>query len=75
MRWTSVNSDNLLRVAYTEKGKLLHVIFRKAPGIMYTYYNVSKKTYLNLLSAYSVGEFFHHRIRDVKRFTKGKPVR
>lgn len=62
----SVVSTDILRVGY-ESGTL-HIQFKN--GALYSYHNVPEHLYVNLISASSVGSFFHQHIKgrygDVK---------
>ncbi len=55
----SVVSTDILQVGY-ENGTL-HIQFKN--GALYSYSNVPEYLYLNLISASSVGSFFHLHIK------------
>jgi len=68
LNWIKVKSSNIARVAYDEKDKELYVMFHseyndKLPVRKYSYLNVSKKTFNNLLNAESVGSYFNTKIK------------
>jgi hypothetical protein len=63
IQWQSVESSNLLRVAYDAKGMQLLVQFRKT-GRVYAYQNVDRQLFEDLVNADSVGKFFNEHIRN-----------
>lgn len=59
-----VRSENLLTVRYRERSKRLDVIFRAAPGLVYTYEDVDPIDYVQILVAESPGSEFNERVRS-----------
>lgn len=64
MKRFPVNSKNLLEVGYDHEKKLLEVVFRAAPGWVYTYRHVPVMKFVRLITATSVGGFFGREIRS-----------
>ena len=58
---TPVESSNLLEVGYDEVAEVLYITFKS--GITYTYEDVPYYVYEELLSAESLGSYFHKNIR------------
>jgi len=63
-----VTSSNLVAVGYDKEGQLLHVEFKN--GLTYAYQGVPDQLYQDLLSAESLGSFFHKNIRTDYPYTK-----
>lgn len=61
-----VESSNIAKVGYD--GESLYLLFNS--GIAYRYQNVPQTIYNALISAESVGSFFHKAIRNVFRHEK-----
>lgn len=73
MQRAKVKSDNLMEVGIDSHQKLLEVVFRAAPHVVYTYQNVSILKFVNLVTSPSIGSFFQEEIRsrpDVHPYTK-----
>lgn len=64
MSWTEVSSKNILRLRYREPLRLLDVVFRAAPALVYTYRNVDLIDYVLVLTSPSVGETFNWLVRS-----------
>lgn len=60
---THVESENLLEIGHDPERGELEVVFRHAPGLVYTYANVEPELYRDLVGAPSKGEFFAYHIR------------
>ena len=58
----SVSSSNLASVAYDEAAQILEICFKN--GGVYQYHGVPLSVYLGLMSAPSVGQYFHRFIKD-----------
>ena len=54
-----VASSNIDSVGY--ENRILHIRFRS--GDLYEYYGVPQSVYLGLLSASSVGQYFHSQVK------------
>lgn len=65
MNWTSVNSSNVVAVAYKESN--LYVEYRRGE---YVYKNVPKKVYDGLLAAESKGKFMCAEIKGKYEYEK-----
>lgn len=63
MNWLTLESRNLHRVAYDRRSRELHVIFKAAVHLVYTYTNVGPRLFARLVSARSIGRFFSRKIR------------
>lgn len=68
IKMESVVSSNLAEVGYDEETKILRIAFRS--GAVYDYRNVPRRVYDDLLTADSVGQYFHQNIRNDYAFTK-----
>ena len=64
----SVSSSNLAAVGYDEETQTLRVTFKKGPT--YDYRGVPPKVYEQLMSAESVGQYFHSNIRSDFPYSK-----
>ena len=67
-----VESSNLEAAGYDPAEQLLYIIFKAkktTPRTMYRYSDVSDAEYDGLLSAPSVGQYFHQQIRNNKPYT------
>lgn len=58
----AVDSSNITEVAHDEKTRTLRVWFQN--GAVYDYDGVPRQTYTGLLSAESVGKYFHVHVRN-----------
>lgn len=58
----SVDSSNIESVAHDEATKVLRVWFKN--GATYDYAGVPRTTYVGLISAESVGKYFHAHVRQ-----------
>ena len=56
-----VESSNLRSVGYDEESRTLEIEFHS--GAVYQYYDVPSEVYQELLSAPSLGKYFHAHIR------------
>ncbi len=63
-----VSSTNIESVGYDEDKKMLEILFRGS-GV-YAYFDVSKKVYQELVSADSVGKYFHQNILNKFKYEK-----
>ncbi|MBQ8772054.1 MAG: KTSC domain-containing protein [Clostridia bacterium] len=68
MRMLSIDSSNIEYVGYDERLQFLHIQF--VNGTTYEYYDVPKRIYIDLITASSVGKYFHKYIKDVYRCSK-----
>lgn len=68
IKMQSVSSSNLTAVGYDEESKTLRVTFRSGPT--YEYKGVPKRTYEELMSADSLGSYFHSNIRSDFPYSK-----
>ena len=68
MKRTAVKSSNLVSVGY--ENKTLEIEFKG--GGVYTYENVPEEVYKGLISATSIGSYFHKNIKNVYVFKKIK---
>lgn len=68
MNYIKVKSNNIDEVAYDQENKVLFVRFKN--GGHYSYENVSKELYEELMKAESKGKFFHANIRAKHKATK-----
>lgn len=67
-----IKSSNIEAVEYNALKKTLSIKFNNSLDI-YTYKNVSKQRYDNLMLAPSKGTYFHAHIRNQYAFTKQAP--
>ena len=65
MNWTSVNSSNVVAVAYKESN--LYVEYRRGE---YVYKNVPKKVYYGLLAAESKGKYMCAEVKGKYEYEK-----
>lgn len=65
MNWTSVNSSNVIAVAYNENN--LYVEYRRGE---YVYKNVPKKVYDGLLKADSKGKYMCAEVKGKYEYEK-----
>ena len=65
MNWTSVNSSNVVAVAYKESN--LYVEYRRGE---YVYKNVPKKVYDGLLAAESKGKYMCAEVKGKYEYEK-----
>lgn len=75
IRTYPVESKNLSAVAYDPTRKVLMVMFRANPAVIYDYRRVGLLKFARLLTAESVGGYFEQQIRSKPRlhpFTKRK---
>ncbi len=68
MERQNVESSNIVSVGYDKESLVLEVEFKK--GKVYRYSDVDGLTYAGLLTAESVGKYFHQNIKDKFSFTK-----
>jgi hypothetical protein len=68
MRRQAVNSSNVASVGYDENSKVLEVAFKS--GGVYQYSNVPRGIYEGMISATSVGSYFHKMVKEKFAFTK-----
>jgi len=57
-----VSSENLKKVGYDDYTRTLVILFHNSKKY-YFYKNVPKKVFMGLLSAESVGQYFHSKVR------------
>lgn len=67
----SVDSTCFSEVGYDSNTKELYVKFLES-GDEYVYYDVSKRTYENLINADSIGSYYYHHIRSEYECSKFK---
>lgn len=60
-----VVSSDLLSVGYASKQNELWVRFRTSSSVCYVYSDVPAHVYTDLMTAASLGRFFHQNVRDV----------
>ena len=65
----SVESSSLAEVGYDEYYHVLKVEFVTS-GDRYIYYDVPKSTYLELISADSIGSYFYYNVRTSFEYEK-----
>lgn len=63
MQYTSVSSSNLREVGYERASQTLEIEFHN--GGVYQYSGVPQSVHNALISAASVGSYFHAHIKDV----------
>ncbi|MBT6646914.1 MAG: KTSC domain-containing protein [Thaumarchaeota archaeon] len=63
-----VNSTNIESVGYNEDKRTLEILFRGS-GV-YTYFDVSKNVYQELVTSDSVGTYFHQNILNKFKYEK-----
>lgn len=68
VRWYTVESSNLHKVAYDPLDKVLEVRFVAAPHWVYSYQKVGLLKFARLLTAESVGGYFNEQIRSKPLF-------
>ncbi len=68
VKMQAVESSNILEVGYDENAEVLYITFKS--GDTYTYDMVPVHVYEEMLSAESVGKYFHKNIRGQYDFTK-----
>jgi len=66
---TPVSSSMIESVGYDADNRELHVQF-VSTGEIYVYYNVEEWVYTEMISAGSVGSYFHANIKDAYEFGK-----
>lgn len=71
-KFENVDSGNLTAVGYNPNTKELHLKFHYSGSMVYVYGDVSKHTHKQLMSADSIGSYFHNYIRykkaEVRRY-------
>lgn len=75
MRRFQVPSANLLEVGYNLGSRTLEVVFRNGAGFVYSYKKVGPLKFVELMTAESIGSYFHDEIKSHPRkypFTKRK---
>ena len=60
MERQTVSSSNLVSVGYEEASSTLEIEFNSG---VYQYYDVPSNVYTELMSASSLGSYFHHNIK------------
>lgn len=60
---TPVTSSNIASVGYSAEDEVLEIEFQS--GDVWQYSSVPSSVYYALMSAPSVGSFFHHHVRNV----------
>lgn len=72
IQFENVTSGNLTAVGYNPITKELHLKFHYSGSMVYVYADVSKATHRQLMSADSIGSYFHTHIRykkaEVRRY-------
>lgn len=68
MRRQAVNSSNVASVGYDDATNVLEVAFKS--GGVYQYSSVPRSIYEGMISAASVGSYFHKMVKDKYAFTK-----
>lgn len=68
MNRTPVNSTNIAEIGYDQSTMTLEIVFHH--GGTYQYFDVPEVVYQELMSASSIGTFFHSNIKDSYRYTK-----
>lgn len=68
MRRVIVKSQNLAEVGWDPTTKTLDVVFKNAPGWVYTYQQVGMVKFVRILTAESIGGYFERNIRSKPRF-------
>ena len=63
-----VSSSNIAEVGYDEQSNTMEILFTNHS--VYQYFDVPKNVHNALISAASVGQFFHQQIRGQYRFAK-----
>lgn len=61
MERTPVVSSNIVSIGYAEEAETLEMEFHN--GSVYQYFNVPPPVYEALITAPSIGSFFHHNIK------------
>lgn len=64
----AVDSSNIDEVGYDSESSVLEILFKN--GSVYQYYDVPEATFHELLSAGSVGQYFHRQIRGIYRYSR-----
>lgn len=67
----TVDSSNISSIAYIDGERSLIVMFKT--GKYYKYFNVNRSVYESMLTAESVGKFFHKHIRGKYEYQELKP--
>ncbi|MBI2849215.1 MAG: KTSC domain-containing protein [Chloroflexi bacterium] len=65
-----VSSSNLNSIGYDPQSMILEVEFHSSSGGVYQYSGVPQEIYGELMSAPSLGSFFHRHIRDKYPYQK-----
>ena len=68
MQLIKVISSNITHIGYSIDKKILRIVFNS--GGTYTYTNISKEIYKELLSSKSVGKYFHQHIKGKYEYKK-----
>jgi len=68
MHREQVSSSNIKSIGYESNSQTLEVEFRD--GGIYQYFNVASNTYEKLISAQSIGSFFHKYIKNNYKWKK-----
>ena len=65
---TPVASSDIAEIGYDKEAIVLEILFH-SEGI-YQYFDVPEWVYQGLLTAESVGKFFHANVKDIFRYTR-----
>ncbi len=68
MERIAVTSSNINSVGYDLNSMTLEIEFHS--GSIYQYFDVPESEYHNLISADSVGSYFHRNIKNIHRYVK-----
>jgi hypothetical protein len=68
LNWESVDSSNVDKVAYDENSQTLAVRFRS--GSLYTYHEVEKEIYHQMVGAESVGQYLNRVVKPMFNYNK-----
>jgi len=68
MNRTAVESSSISEIGFDEASNTLEIMFRD--GKLYQYFDVPAHLYEQMISASSIGKFFHENVRGEFRFAR-----
>lgn len=68
MQRVPVDSSSILEVGYQSESSTMEILFKD--GRLYQYFDVPNDVYENLVTAPSVGRYFHLHVRGIYRYAR-----
>ena len=65
-----INSSNIKTADYDKGKKELSLTFINRPRLVYTYYKVSPKVWVDFIRSVSKGQYFANNIKDVYNYSR-----